>query len=288
MLTITDTTRLELCHSLVAAGPIPTAYDPFGVYPYESFVETAARPALRRLRILVLENDFLAAEICPTLGGKVLSLWVKRDGVRTVNALCTPGVVRPVRILPRGAFVGGGIEVSFPISHTPSLLEEVLFSTTVTESLVIVAVGERELRSGMNWTVEFSLGRNDRHLTQRTHFRNPGLVALPWMSWSNAGVPARPDTEFHFPGGEVLVHGDTMEIIPDWDAGTPPSVPRRQGDVSRMTAYFWKRPSVCAFGVFTPSLGSGLFHAANPAVVSGCVIVLRSFAAACLLQSFDS
>jgi hypothetical protein len=275
MLTISETTRLELCHALVPAGPIPTAFDPFGVYPYESFVETAARPELRRIRLIILENEHLAAEICPTLGGKVLSLWLKRSGARTMNVLCTPGVVRPVRILPRGAFVGGGIEVSFPVSHTPSLLEEVSATCSLTESRAVVAVGERELKSGMHWRVEFSLAPGDRHLGQRTLFHNPGPVPLPWMSWSNAGVPARPDTEFHFPGGEVLVHGRAMGVIPDWAAevtspeltGAPP-VPRRQADISSMTAFFWRRPSVCAFGVFTPSLGVGLYHAADPAQAS--------------------
>lgn len=269
MLSVTEITRLELCHTVVPAGPIPTAFDPFGVYPYESFVETAARPVLRRLRILVIENDHLAAEICPSLGGKVLSLWVKRSGIRTVDTLCTPGVVRPVRILPRGAFVGGGIEVSFPISHTPSLLEEVSSDCSVEGDIACIAVGERELKSGMHWRVEFTLARHDRFLSQRTHFFNPGPAALPWMSWSNAGIPARPDTELHFPGGEVLVHGDAMGTIADWAAGAPPAVPRRQSDIARMTAYFWRRPSVCAFGAFTPSLGAGLYHAADPAQVPG-------------------
>lgn len=269
MLSVTHTTRLELCHALVPAGPVPTAFDPFGVYPYQSFVETAARPALRQLHIIVIENDYISAEVCPTLGGKILSLWVKRDGVRSVNALCNPGIIRPVRILPRGAFVGGGIEVSFPISHTPSLLEEVSNETSIVGDVAVVAVGERELKSGMHWRVEFSLSRHARFLLQRTHFHNPGPAALPWMSWSNAGIPARPDTELHFPGGEVLVHGDTMDTIPDWAAGEPPAVPRRQGDIARMTAYFWRRPSVCAFGAFTPSLGAGLYHAADPAQVPG-------------------
>ena len=269
MLAVADTERLALFHSLVPAGPIPTAFEPFGIYPYESFVETAARPELRRIRVLVLENDFIAAEICPTLGGKLLSLWIKRDGTRVANTLCTPAVVRPVRILPRGAFVGGGIEVSFPVSHTPSLLEAVSYRASVSGDVATVAVGERELKSGMHWLVEFSLSRGERHLAQRTSFHNPGPAALPWMSWSNAGVPARPDTELHFPGGEVLVHGDEMATIADWAAGSPPAVPRRQGDIRRMTADFWRRPSVCAFGSFTPSLGAGLYHAADPAQVPG-------------------
>jgi hypothetical protein len=267
--TVKEDTCLHLVHCTIAAGPIPTAFVTDGVYPYETFVETSARPTIRRLRILHLENDFLAADICPSVGGKVMSLWIKKNGVRIRNALATPDVIRPVRILPRGAFVGGGIEVSFPISHTPSLLEEVNFriETDADTGSAAVFVGEREIKSGMQWVVIFSLGKADRFLTQRTTFHNPGRAALPWMSWSNAGVPSRPDTAFHFPGGEVLVHGDTMSTIADWAAGG--TAPRTQGDISRMTAFFWRRPDCGAFGVFTPSLGVGLYHVADLASVPG-------------------
>ena len=36
-----------------------------------------------------------------------------------------------------------------------------------------------------------------------------------------------------------------------------------------MTAFFWRKPTVCAFGAFTPSLCSGLYHAADPSEVPG-------------------
>ena len=30
------------------------------------------------------------------------------------------------------------------------------------------------------------------------------------------------------------------------------------------TGYFWREPDVCAFGVFTPSVGTGIYHMADP------------------------
>jgi hypothetical protein len=43
-------------------------------------------------------------------------------------------------------------------------------------------------------------------------------------------VPARPDTEFQFPGGPVLVHGRDLRTI-DWEhGGSPASVGRAQDD----------------------------------------------------------
>lgn len=261
MLESAETEELLLTHRLVPTGPIPTTNDPDGLYPYESFCETSSRPVLKKYRMVSIENDQIRVKICPDLGGRVCSIFLKESAVET---LFVPRVIRPVRILPRQAFIGGGIELSFPISHSPVQIAPVLYDVTRHLERIYVSCGERELRFGMNWTVEYSLSERDAFLTQRTLFFNPDRDAHPWMSWSNAGVPARPDTEFHFPDGPVLVHGRELRII-NWETEGP----KCQADVHRMTGFFWKRPDCGAFGVFTPSLGTGLYHVADPVSVPG-------------------
>jgi len=261
MLESTETTELLLTHQLVPSGPIPTTNDPDGFYPYESFCESSKRPVLKNYRMVTLENDHLRVEICPDLGGRVCSIFLKEAAVET---LFHPRVIRPVRILPRQSFTGGGIELSFPISHSPVQIVPVMYVVTRDRERIYVSCGERELRFGMNWTVEYSLGESDEFLSQRTVFFNPDREAHPWMSWSNAGVPARPDTEFHFPSGPVLVHGRDLRTI-DWNAEGP----RHQSDVRRMTGFFWMNPDCSAFGAFTPSLGAGLYHVADLSTVPG-------------------
>jgi Domain of unknown function (DUF5107) len=261
MLEAHETDITLLTHPLVPVGPIPTAQDPDGVYPYESFCETSRRPVLKKYRLVLLENDLVRVAISPDLGGKVYSMYLKKTRVET---LFVSRVIRPVRILPRYFFVGGGIEVSFPISHTPSQIVPVLYQIERQNGRLYVWCGERELRFGMHWTVEYSLGEADAFLTQRTLFFNPDCAAHPWMSWSNAGVPARPDTEFHFPEGPVLSHSHEIKTI-DWATEGP----RRQADLQRMVGFFWRKPTCCAFGVCTPSLGSGLYHVADPKLTPG-------------------
>lgn len=250
-----------LTHRLTPAGPIPTAQDPDGVYPYESYCETSRRPELRIYRFVALENAHIRVAVCPDLGGKVYSILHKKSGKETLYAA---PIVRPIRILPRQFYIGGGIEISFPISHTPVQAVPVLCETAERDGRVYVWCGERELRFGMQWTVEYSLGADDVFLTQRTRFVNATDRARPWMSWSNAGVPACDDTEFHFPGGPVLYHGEEMRLI-DWRAEGP----RRQADMRRMAGFFWRRPDCNAFGAYTPSLGCGLYHVADPALTPG-------------------
>ncbi|MDF2650831.1 MAG: TPR-domain containing protein [Paenibacillus sp.] len=248
-------------HGMTSTGPIPTAQDPDGVYPYESFAETSRRSSIRLYQFIALENAHIRVVICPDLGGKVYSMLHKASGKEVLHHA---PIVRPIRILPRQFFVGGGIEVSFPISHTPVQIVPLHSRTERIGDRCYVWCGEQELRFGMQWTVEYSLGEDDAHLTQRTVFNNPTPSAHPWMSWSNAGVPVRPDTEYHYPKGPVLYHGEKMDII-DWEKDGP----RKQEEMNRMAGYFWREPDCGAFGAFTPSLGSGLYHVADRDEVPG-------------------
>jgi hypothetical protein len=261
MLESAETIEFMLTHSLVPTGPIPTAYDPDGIYPYENFCETSRRPEIREYRMVTIENDQIRVKICPDIGGRVCSLFLKRSAVET---LFFPRVIRPVRILPRQSFTGGGIELSFPISHSPVEIVRVLHRTSRDRERIYVSCGEREIRFGMHWTVEYSLGEGDSFLTQRTVFFNPDGVAHPWMSWSNAGVPARSDTVFDFPDGPVLAHDSHIRTI-DWKTEGP----RTQADIRRMTGFFWKKPDYYAFGAYTPSLGTGLYHVVRSSAGSG-------------------
>lgn len=250
-----------LTHALTACGPVPTALDPNGVYPYVSYCETANRPAPQRYTFLVLKNSYIKSTISPDLGGKVISMVHKGSGK---EVLFVPKVIRPTRILPRFYFVAGGIEVSFPISHSPSQNEKVSYKIDRVKDRVYVTCGERELRFGMQWSVEYSLGPQDKFLTERVVFRNPGTSAYPWMSWSNAALPSTPDTEFHFPNGKVLSHASRIDTI-DWQTQGP----RHESDINEMTGYFWKSRDANAFGAYTPSLGTGLYHVADEAISPG-------------------
>lgn len=250
-----------LTHLLTPAGPVPTAVDPNGVYPYVSYAETSNRPVPVKYTLLILENEQVKITICPDLGGKVMSIQLKPSGK---EVLYVPEVIRPTRILPRFYFVAGGIEVSFPISHSPTQNEKVLYRIDRAPDRVYVTCGERELRFGMQWSVEYSLGPADAFLTQRVVFYNPGSASYPWMSWSNAAVPSARDTEYHFPNGKVLSHSSDIDTI-DWKQQGP----RHESDIKEMTGYFWKTRDANAFGAYTPSLGTGLYHVADAGISPG-------------------
>lgn len=250
-----------LYHPMTACGPIPTIEDPDGIYPYESYCETSQRPVIRPFRMVSMENDHIRVVICPDLGGKVYSLFHKKSGK---EILYHPGSLRTARILPRMAFLSGGIEVSFPVSHTPVQTEKLAYKSLRFGKRLYVWCGERELHYGMQWTVEYSLGEEDHFLTQRTHFFNPTSSTHSWMSWSNAALEARDDTKLHFPPGEVLCHDNRLHKM-DWAQEGPKTL----GEINRMSGYFWTDAASNTFGAYTPSLGIGLYHMADPLEMPG-------------------
>jgi hypothetical protein len=258
---VTEYDDYILTHELTTFGPVPTAFDPNGIYPYVSYCETSNRPILKKYHFIVLENDWIRLMICPDLGGKILSMIHKPSGK---EVLYTPGIVRYTRILPRFYFVAGGIEVSFPVSHSPVQNEKLLYKIDITSNRIYITCGERELRFGMQWSVEYSLGDEDDFLTERVVYYNPGESAYPWMSWSNAALISAPDTKFYFPHGRVLSHSSIVDTI-DWQKQGP----KTEADIKEMTGYFWETKDINAFGVYTGSAGTGLYHIADESIAPG-------------------
>ena len=101
-------------------------------------------------------------------------------------------------------------------------------------------------------------------MTERAVFYNPGTASYPWMSWSNAAIPSAPDTWFYFPKGKVLSHSSKVDTI-DWEKQGP----KTQSDIKEMTGYFWESRDANAFGAYTPSFGTGLYHIAKETIAPG-------------------
>ena len=173
--------------------------------------------------------------------------------------LYVPGLIKYTRILPRFYFVAGGIEVSFPISHSPVQNEKILYKIDRTPERIYATCGERELHFGMQWSVEYSLGRKDNFLTERVIYHNPGTGTYPWMSWSNAALPAEADTRFDFKR-QSLSHGSILDSM-DW-------LDQRRSEISEMTGF--GRPRMLMVLVLSrPPLGTGLYHVADGKIAGG-------------------
>jgi hypothetical protein len=261
MVRIQETTRVLPFFRPVPLTRLPLIYHREHLFPYTSYGDTESTPVARTFRMVVLENELLRLEIAPELGGRVYSLYDKRIGR---EILFSNPVVKPVRILPIWAFISGGIEFNFPIAHSPTSIAEVGCVTGVVGDYGYIRVGEREARTGMEWTVEIGLVSGSPAVVQRTRFRNFTSTDHPWMSWTVAAMRSTEKTEFVHPPHRVLVHDDRVRELEwpgeglNWDA-----------NLLQMTALFWKPGSAPQFGVFHHDLGFGLMHLADPIQLPG-------------------
>jgi len=261
MLAAGETSVTLPCYATTLLTRLPLLYDPEHLYPYPSHDETAAEPTPRAFRMLRIENDALRVLVAPELGGRVYSLFDKRVGKEILY--CNP-VVKPTRILPVWAYISGGIEFNFPISHSPTSTATVGSSFGCDGDYAWVRVGEREARSGMEWVVEIGLRAGLPILFQRTALRNATRRDQPWMFWSNGAVRSTVRTEFVYPPGPVLMHGDRVWSI-DW----PHAGLEWERNIRRMVGFFWSQGQGDRFGVFHHDLGAGLLHVADRAQVPG-------------------
>ena len=69
-----------LYHTLQPSGPIPTVQNEEGIYPYESFCETAKPPNLRTFRMVSIENRWLRVTGCLISEEKSTLLSINRVG----------------------------------------------------------------------------------------------------------------------------------------------------------------------------------------------------------------
>lgn len=255
-------TRRELPHyEPVPLTRLPLIYHAEHLFPYRSYGETRTTPRLRAWRFLTLENDLVRIEVAPELGGRVYSYYDKRLGR---ELLFSNPVVRPVRILPVWGFVSGGIEFNFPVAHSPTSIATVGCSRGTAGDYGWIRVGERELRTGMEWVVELGLHASSPVLVQRTTLRNATGIDHPWMMWTIAAVRSTAETEFVHPPHRVLIHDDRVT-----ESAWPGDGLNWDRNLRQMTALFWKPGSAAQFGAFHHDLGHGLVHLADPVRMPG-------------------
>jgi hypothetical protein len=261
VITVGETRRVLPFFQTLPLTDLPLLYHQDHLFPYSSFDGTESVPVPRDWRVLTLENEWVRVEVAPELGGRVHSFHDKR--IRQELLFRNP-VVRPVRIPPLQGFISGGIEFNFPITHSPTSIAAVGSSQGVTGDYGWIRVGEREVRTGMEWVVELGLHASSPVLVQRTALRNPTRTDHPWSMWTIAAVRSTSGTEFIHPGRRVLVH-DRRVTQTAW----PGSEWNWDRNIKEMTALFWEPGSAAQFGAFHHELGFGLMHLADPGRLPG-------------------
>lgn len=166
--------------------------------PYTELVCDHRDPQMTELGCVLLENENLQATILPTLGGRIWSLWDKRDNCELLHV---NDQLVPTNQSVRGAWFAGGIEWNISLrGHGPftmaPLHAEIIDWSDGTPSLRMY--GFERVR-GVPFSITLALPKASRFLIARSQVDNPHDKTIPMYAWTNAAVPLTPDSRIVVP-----------------------------------------------------------------------------------------
>jgi hypothetical protein len=180
---------------------------------------------------IVMENDFLRTEFVPALGGRLWSLFDKKEGR---DILYRNPVLRPANLAIRDAWFSGGIEWNIGrLGHSAHTCSPVFAGTFRAGQETALRLWEFERQTRLFWRLECVLPDDSDALYVYVRIENPDPEKKPLYWWTNAAVPqTQGASPGNFPGARVLSATDeVIYIVPGagpvktMDGGRLPELP---------------------------------------------------------------
>ena len=209
-------------------------------FPYKAQDNYTRTLTDREQPSVVLENDFLKATFFPQFGGKLHSLFDKKENK---NLLFSNSIVRPCHLGVRNAWMSGGVEWNCGyVGHNPFTCD--MMHTAVTkldDGTPVLRFYQFERIRKVVYQMDFFLPEDSKLLFVRTKIINPTYKVVPMYWWSNI---ATPDVK----GNRVIIPTDTTYTAID-SCAVKIAIPEYNGiDVTYAADnvisidYFWNIP----------------------------------------------
>lgn len=183
-------------------NPIPLLT---AVYPYYRFDGFTDKPVQKEWKVVELENDYIKLLILPEIGGKI---WAAIEKSTNQPFLYYNHAVKFRDVAMRGPWTSGGLEANFGIiGHTPNCSTPVDYTTTTNlDGSVSCTIGVLDLLSRSNWRMTINLPKDKAYFTTTSFWYNATPVSQPYYHWMNAGIKAKGNLEFIYPGTKYIGH----------------------------------------------------------------------------------
>ncbi|MBP6964658.1 MAG: DUF5107 domain-containing protein [Armatimonadetes bacterium] len=167
------------------------------VYPYRLQNRLTGRRVSRRYETLVLENELLRLTFLPDLGCRLFSVYDKLLGR---EVFYRNDCIKPTLIATRGAWISGGIEFNFPVSHSVYTHSRIPHTMRrFPDGSAAVVFGLTEQMTGMRFTVEIRLAPREYRFSDHIRLYNGTSLPHRHYWWTNAGVSSTPDMRLIYP-----------------------------------------------------------------------------------------
>jgi tetratricopeptide (TPR) repeat protein len=248
-------------YKLGPADPNPSfpLVRPAPVYPYTMLDNLTNDRVMQKYRAIYLENEYLKITILPELGGHVYSVYDKHNHR---EVFYRDHVIKYGLVGPRGAWIAGGMEFSFPFAHTTdtiSAVESILHQNT--DGSATATVGAVDWVSNMHWEIAITLRPDTARLEEGVTLFNSTPLNNLYLFWTNAAVKATDDAHYIYPMRETVFDDPfaTVESWPTWK-GVDRSWYKNDPDA---LAIFGRNVHRNFFGMYYQDSNYGVVHVAD-------------------------
>lgn len=202
-------------YRLGPADPSPQfpLVNPNPVYPYTMLDDLSGQKGDEVYRAIYLENKYLKITILPQLGGHVYSVYDKID---RREVLYRNNVIKYGLVGPRGAWISGGMEFSFPFAHTTDTVSPV--ESTLrhnADGSATALVGAVDWVSNMYWQIAITLRPGTARVEENVTLFNSTPLKHLYLFWTNTAVKATDDMQYIYPMRETI-SDDPFAIVQSW------------------------------------------------------------------------
>ena len=161
-------------------------------------------PVPTPIKCFVLENEYLEVRVLPEYGGRVHSIYDKKE---KRQLLFTNPVIQPGNLAIRNAWLSGGIEWNIGNhGHTYTTCSSVYAAILGDgEGNDFLRIYEFERNKSIFWQVDLHLPEGSRELISHVRTVNPFPKATTTYWWTNIAVPTD--------GGETRVLASNKNVI---------------------------------------------------------------------------
>lgn len=155
-------------------------------YPYTTFDDYGALRE-KKVKTVVLENEFMRAVFLPEFGGRLWSLFDKANGR---ELLYVNDCIKLGNLAIRNAWFSGGVEWNMGfVGHSPFTCQNVYAEKVNYEGKEILRLYEFERVRQVSWQIDFWLHEKKPRLYARMRLVNKENETKPMYWWSNIAAP---------------------------------------------------------------------------------------------------
>ncbi|MDR0718253.1 MAG: DUF5107 domain-containing protein, partial [Treponema sp.] len=206
---------------------------------------------------VILENNFLKAEILPSFGGRIWSLY---DKINKRDLVYKNPVFRLCNLAIRDAWFSGGIEWNIGrLGHSVHTCSPVFAGLVKDGALQVLRLWEFERQTRLFWRVDLILFDDSPTLFAYVRIENPDAEKKPLYWWTNTAVPQTAGVRVFSAASDIICIVPGTGKTKTMGGAKLPALPTLPGaDASFPAAstysneYFFQNDKACAGGKKTP------------------------------------